>query len=192
MTSAVVHEEVLILERASEGDERALELLYDLYAPAAYGLAVRMVGERREAEDVVQEAFMTLWRSGARQFDPERGTARGWFMASVRNRALDHLRARARHNRRVAVAEQAARVVSQVEAPTEDLVIAVAQQSAAREVLATLGEDQRRVIELAYFDGLTHREIAADLGVPTGTVKSRLRVGLEKMRTELRERGWAT
>jgi len=167
-------------------DPVAFEVFYDRQAGAAFSLAYRMVGDRAAAEDVVQESFLSIWRSRAR-YDSARGGVRAWTLSVVRNRAIDALRRGSLPSRRLdsdddeVLAEQPAGERTEVEA---------LRRETARELrgaLAELPEEQSRVIELAFFGGFTHSEIARMLGMPLGTVKGRLRLGLEKVRASLAE-----
>ncbi len=176
-------EELMRLVQA--GDPRAFELVYDRHGGAAFSLAYRMVGNRTAAEDISQEAFLSIWRSRLR-YEPERGSVRTWVLGIVHNRAIDALRRNTVHDRRRAGMEG---VEERHEAP-ERTDVEVARRDEARHVRAALGElpeDQVQVIELAYFGGFSHSEIADMLGMPMGTVKGRMRLGLEKMRRALAE-----
>jgi RNA polymerase sigma-70 factor (ECF subfamily) len=163
----------------------AFEIVFDRHGGAAYSLAYRIVGDRARAEDITQEAFLSLWRSGAR-YDRARGSVRTWLLGIVRNRAIDLLRRDVLEAPRMAFEEQMAeRRLSREETDEEAL-----RRDAARQVRGALKElpaDQLRVVELAYFGGMTHSEIAEMLGMPLGTVKGRMRLGLEKIRTQLAE-----
>jgi len=165
------------------GDARAFEIVYDRHADAAFSLAYRMLGARGAAEDVVQEAFLVVWRSG-RSYRPERGGVRAWLLGIVHHRAVDALRRQLVHQRRRALDESGAE-----RRPAAELTdVQAARREEAREVRSALGAlppDQSRVIELAYFGGFTHSEIAAMLNMPLGTVKGRMRLGLDKLRREL-------
>ncbi len=167
-------------------DAAAFELVYDRHGSAAYSLAYRMVGDRASAEDVTQEAFLSLWRSGAR-YDRVRGSVRTWLLGVVRNRAIDALRRQA--TRAPTVELDLERLPDR--GLTAELTDSEAlRQEAAREVrgaLRMLPADQLKVIELAYFAGLSHSEIAEALGMPLGTVKGRMRLGMEKIRSTLAE-----
>ncbi len=167
-------------------DPSAFELVYDRHGGAAYSLAYRIVGDRGTAEDVTQEAFLSLWRSGAR-YDRARGSVRTWLLGVVRNRAIDALRREA--TRAPTVELQLERLPDQ--GPYTELTDAEAlRREAAREVrgaLRMLPADQLKVIELAYFGGLSHSEIAEALGMPLGTVKGRMRLAMEKIRGTLAE-----
>jgi RNA polymerase sigma-70 factor, ECF subfamily len=176
-------EEVMPLVQA--GDPRAFELLYDRHGGAAFSLAYRMVGRQALAEDVVQEAFLSIWRSRTR-FDRTRGSVRTWVLGIVHNRGIDALRRSTVHDRR---RETLNGVEERFEA-RERTDVEVARREEARNVrgaLETLPAEQRRTIELAYFGGFTHSQIAELLDEPIGTVKGRMRLGLEKMRREMVE-----
>jgi RNA polymerase sigma-70 factor, ECF subfamily len=174
-------EDLMLLVR--RGDADAFQVVYERHATAAFSLAYRMVGARSAAEDVVQEAFLALWRSGGR-YDRARGSVRSWILGIVHNRAIDALRRHAVHERRRAYDETAA---ERLDAGDRTDVEAVRRGEAdqVRGALEGLPADQRRVIELAYFSGYTHTEIAEMLAMPLGTVKGRMRLGLEKLRTRL-------
>jgi RNA polymerase sigma-70 factor (ECF subfamily) len=137
------------------------------------------------AEDVVQEAFVSLWRQAPR-FDPERGQVRSWLLTIVHHKAVDAVRRRSGRNER-ALPEGPEEFVATRGRP-EELTEWAMEAEAVREALRQVPEEQRAAIEMAYFEGLTHVEIAERTNVPLGTVKSRLRIGLEKMRTALRPR----
>lgn len=165
------------------GEVRAFEVIYDRHAAVAFSLAYRMCGRRAIAEDVVQEAFLSLWRSGAR-YDRARGSVRSWVLTVVHNRAIDAFRRETTKDRRALSDEGIAeRLPSAQRTETE-----VERRDEARQVRGALGElppDQRQVIELAYFGGFTHSQIAEMLALPAGTVKGRIRLGLTKLRLAL-------
>src|SRR5437899_5443399 len=167
------------------GETSAIESLYDRYGRLAYGLAFRIVNERGAAEDVVQDAFVSVWRNAA-GFDTSRGSLRNWLLSIVRNRAIDRLRGNVRIHREVQLesAGRAAEVPDAWQAVAVDL-----ERKQIREGFAELPDAQRRTLELAYFGGYTHVEIASRMQVPLGTVKGRMRIGLEKMRSFLVARG---
>jgi RNA polymerase sigma-70 factor, ECF subfamily len=182
--------DVLLVERGGAGDERALGALYDRHGRTAYSLALAIVGERADAEEVVADAFGQAWRT-AGQFDPARGSVAAWLTMITRTRALDLCRARGRRARAVTRASRADPGGFAVPvAPGGDAPERAVERREARQLverfLAELPEPQRRVIELAYFGGLTHTEIAAELGEPLGTVKTRMRAGMERLRDSLR------
>ena len=166
-----------LVGRAARGDRQALRRLYDLYSPSAMAIALRMLKNRPMAEEVVQDTFLEVWRR-AREYDAARGTVSAWIATISRTRALDRLRADAR----LAAAKEKA--AAQPETPSvAPLELAVERQQRERvnAALGTLPAEQRLAIELAYFDGLTQREIAEKLGQPLGTVKTRVRLAMEKL-----------
>jgi len=167
----------------ARGDARAFEAVYERHSGAAYSLAYRMVGARSVAEDVTQEAFLNLWRSGA-HYDRVRGSVRTWILGIVHHRAIDALRRASVHSRRRSDDEAAA---ERLEAPerVEDDVARSEEAAIVRHAMEILPADQLKVIELAYFGGFTHVEIAEMLEAPIGTVKGRMRLGLKKMREVL-------
>lgn len=171
------------MQLVAGGDPRAFEVVFDRHAGVAFSLAYRICGRRAMAEDVVQEAFLSLWRSGAR-YDRARGSVRSWTLGVVHNRAIDAVRRGvARESRDVSDDGITERMTARERTDTE-----VASREQAREVRAVLQglpPDQRRVIELAYFGGFTHTQIADMLDLPAGTVKGRMRLGLAKMRLAL-------
>jgi RNA polymerase sigma-70 factor, ECF subfamily len=174
-----------VMQLVQRGDPRAFELLYDRHGGAAYSLAYRIVGRQAAAEDVVQEALLSIWRSRQR-YDKTRGSVRTWILGIVHNRAIDGLRRSSVHDRR---REQLDVVEDRFEA-RERTDVEAARRDEARSVrgaLEALPTDQRKTIELAYFGGFTQSEIAKMTGEPVGTIKSRMRLGLEKMRRQLAE-----
>ena len=174
-----------VMQLVGDGDPRAFELLYDRHGGAAFSLAYRMVGKRVTAEDIVQEAFLSIWRSRMR-YDQARGSVRTWVLGIVHNRGVDALRRGAVHDRR---RETMDGVEERQEAPERTDVEAVRREEArsVRSALDELPDDQRRTIELAYFGGYSHSQIADLLGEPIGTVKGRMRLGLDKLRRQLAE-----
>jgi RNA polymerase sigma-70 factor (ECF subfamily) len=167
-------------------DPEAFEVFYDRHGGVAYSLAYRIVGEQAAAEDVTQEAFISLWRSGTR-FDSTRGSVRSWMLSIVRNRAIDHLRSKAGKAPKLAFDDDSILEQRPAEEMTDEEAMRRETASEVRGALGTLPGDQSKVIELAYFGGFSHSEIAQMLGVPLGTVKGRMRLGLEKIRGELAE-----
>jgi RNA polymerase sigma-70 factor (ECF subfamily) len=168
------------MELVRTGDARAFEVVFDRHADVAYSLAYRMCGSAARAEDVVQEAFLSLWRTGVR-YDRVRGSVRSWILSAVHNRAIDALRRELTTTSRDVVDERLAEQLHSA----EEIDTEVERRDDARRVRSALDElptDQRRVIELAYFGGFTHTQIAEMLGLPTGTVKGRMRLGLTKLR----------
>lgn len=175
-------EELMAL--VAHGDERAFACLYDRHARLAWSLAHRMLGERAAAEDLVQEAFLALWRA-AGEYAPGRGSVRTLLLAIVRNRGIDRLRSQAVQARRQDALAHEARAAGEAAADAGDLALTEIQGGAVRRALAGLPADQQDVLRLAYYGGFTHHEIADMLAIPLGTVKSRMRLGLERVRHAL-------
>ena len=174
-------EELMYL--VQDGNPDAFELMYDRHGGPAFSLAYRMVGDRTVAEDIIQEAFLSIWRSRAR-YQRDRGSVRSWVLGIVHHRTIDALRRNLVHDRRRASAEgieerHEARELTDVEAARRD------EARTVRAALEELPDEQCKVIELAYFGGFTHTQIADMLAMPVGTVKGRMRLGLEKMRRRL-------
>ena len=167
------------------GDRSAFEELYRRYAPAAYGLAYRLTGQQMIAQDVVHESYLALWRA-PEAYDPARGPFRTFFLSLVHHRAVDTIRREERMRRRNERASNLEPVAG--EDVAEDVVDRAhlsVRRGEVREALATLPPDQRRVLEMAYFDGLTQVAIAERLGIPLGTVKTRTLAAMQKLRAAL-------
>jgi RNA polymerase sigma-70 factor (ECF subfamily) len=169
------------LARAARGDERALAEIYDRHARLVYSLALRIVRDAGEAEDVVQEVFAQLWQQASR-YDAARANVAGWLVMLTRSRAIDRLRRRQ--------SRPDAPVADPIEMPDtdplpDDRMVAAARAAAVRSALDDLPVLQRVAIELAFYEGLTHVEIAAQLDQPLGTVKTRIRQGLRALRDRL-------
>ena len=160
-------------------DSEAFAALYDRHARAAYSLAYRMMGERQTAEDLLQDAFLKLWRA-AGSYRVERGSVRTWLLSIVHNRGIDQLRSSASRRRTQERIEASAPRSQPSEAFAQSW--RNSQREQVREALKTLPKEQLKILELAYFSGYTHVEIAELLGLPLGTVKGRMRLGLNKMR----------
>ena len=174
-----------VMQLVQKGDPRAFELLYDRHGGAAFSLAYRMVGKQAPAEDVVQEAFLSIWRSRQR-YDKTRGSVRTWVLGIVHNRAVGGGGGSTVHERR----RETLDIVEERHEARERTDVEVARREEARSVrgaLNTLPDEQRQTIELAYFGGFTQNEIAKLLEEPLGTVKGRMRLGLDKMRRQLEE-----
>jgi RNA polymerase sigma-70 factor, ECF subfamily len=167
-------------------DPEAFEVLFDRHGGAAYSLAYRIMGERSAAEDVAQEAFISIWRSGTR-YDYSRGSVRSWTLSIVRNRAIDALRSKAGRAPKLDFDDEALLEQRPSGEMTDEEAMRRETTDELRGALELLPGDQSKVIELAYFGGFSHSEIARMLGVPMGTVKGRMRLGLEKIRGELAE-----
>jgi RNA polymerase sigma-70 factor, ECF subfamily len=174
-----------VMQLVRRGDARAFEVIYERHSGAAFSLAYRMMGTRSGAEDVTQDAFLSMWRSGAR-YDRARGSVRTWVLGIVHHRAIDALRRATVHDRRRAGDEG---IEERFEARERTDVEAARREEATtvRGALSSLPADQSQVIELAYFGGFTHTEIADMLDAPVGTIKGRMRLGLKKMRSQLGE-----
>jgi RNA polymerase sigma-70 factor (ECF subfamily) len=172
-----------LMQLVAGGDAQAFEVVYERHSTAVFSLAYRICGVRAGAEEIAQEAFLAIWRSGAR-YDRARGSVRTWLLGVVHNRAIDTLRRTTVHQRHQTTDEQAA---ERIEAPerTDTEVARREEARSMRALLDGLPQDQRRVIELAYFGGFTHEQIAQMLDVPLGTVKGRMRLALEKMRAHI-------
>ncbi|MGA2929098.1 MAG: sigma-70 family RNA polymerase sigma factor [Solirubrobacteraceae bacterium] len=177
------------MQLVHDGEAGAFEVIFDRHASAAFSLAYRMCGRRAMAEDVVQEAFLSLWRSGAR-YDRGRGSVRSWVLSVVHNRAIDAFRRDVAKDRSDVGDDLLAQLLPAPEL-TEREVERRDEARQIRHALQELPPDQRHVIELAYFGGFTHAEIAAMLQLPPGTVKGRMRLGLGKLRLALGERAEA-
>ena len=179
---ALADEDLMQLMR--RGNPRAFEAIYDRHSGAAFSLAYRMVGRGNVAEDVVQEAFLSIWRSGAR-YERARGSVRTWVLGIVHHRAIDQLRRSSVHSKRRASDEGIEERFESGER-TDVEVARRDEAQAIRSAMETLPPEQSHVIELAYFGGFTHTEIADILETPVGTVKGRMRLGLEKLSDRLR------
>lgn len=178
------------MELVQAGNAQAFGVVFDRHAGAAFSLAYRMCGFRSAAEDVVQETFLSLWRSGA-GYDRTRGSVRSWILGATRNRAIDLLRREASRDAHELRSEHSTEVHERLRSP-ERTETEVERRDDAYRVRSAVGElpaDQRRVIELAYFGGFTHSEIAEMLELPAGTVKGRMRLGLSKLRVSLSASG---
>jgi RNA polymerase sigma-70 factor (ECF subfamily) len=174
-----------LLHAIQRGDESALAALYDRYGAILFGLAVRIVSSRPEAEDVVQQVFLQVWNR-AGDFDEARGRVFSWLVTLARSRAIDRLRALGVRSRAVETATQSQ---PREAAPTgEAAVLRGEQRELIRQVMETLSAEQREVLILAYFEGLTQTEIAERSNTPLGTVKTRMRNGLMKLRQALKGR----
>jgi RNA polymerase sigma-70 factor (ECF subfamily) len=174
-----------ILRSIQRGEQDGVAALYDRYAGVAYGLAYRITNDATAAEDVVQDAFVSVWKQ-AQRFDPERGQVRSWLLTIVHHRAVDVVRRRANRPERALPDGPDAFIATH--GRPEEIAEWTLEAEAVREAVSRVPEDQRQTIEMAYFLGMTHAEIAEKMGVPLGTVKSRLRIGLEKMRDYLQTR----
>ncbi|HEY2772322.1 MAG TPA: sigma-70 family RNA polymerase sigma factor [Solirubrobacteraceae bacterium] len=172
-----------LMARAACGNRRAFEVLFDRHADLAFSLAYRICRRRAMAEDVVQEAFLSMWR-GADRYERARGSVRSWTLSIVHSRAIDALR-RAKLRDGVDIDDLQLPEPATDDGLVEAEVLRREDTRQIREALGALPPEQRQVIELAYLCGLTHTEIASALGLPAGTVKGRIRLGLERLRRAL-------
>lgn len=173
-----------LMERIVAQDEGAFAEVYERYSPQAFGLAVRILGERGLAEEVLQEVFVSVWK-GAARFDGTRGSVRSWLLTQIHHRAVDVVRREEAERRRTTTST----IESTARGP-DDIVeegFLVARRAQVRDALATLPDGHRQVLELAYFGGLTQTEVATRIGVPLGTVKSRTLAAMRRLRDRLTE-----
>jgi RNA polymerase sigma-70 factor (ECF subfamily) len=177
-------DDAALLLAVARRDEAAFGTLYDRMARPVFSLVVRIVRSRAEAEEILQEAFWQVWER-APDYRAELGSAFCWIVTVARRKAIDRLRANSRHLQRLEEA-QGARTDDEFTAPVALETLAAGERSAAvRTALAKLGPEERRAITLAFFDGLTHEEIATALRTPVGTIKARIRRGLLKLKPVL-------
>ena len=167
-------EEANLIERICSGDDNAMADMYDRYSGIIYGVALRVLGNTSAAEDVLQEVFLQLWRN-PQAFDANRGRLAPWLAVIARNRAIDHLRKRPPE-------EQIEELAISTQVNLEDESAQRQAIAKIRTVLAQLPQEQRRALEMAFFEGMTHVEIAAKTGEPLGTIKTRIRAGLMAVR----------
>jgi RNA polymerase sigma-70 factor (ECF subfamily) len=175
-------EELMVL--VDEKEPTAFAVFYDRHGGAAFSLAHRIVGDRTAAEDVTQEAFLSIWRSSVR-FEPARGSVRSWTLGIVRNRAIDALRRLAGPAPKLDLDDEAVIEARAADELTDSEVIRRDVADRVRGALGDLPPEQSQVIALAYFGGFSHAEIASMLDAPLGTIKGRMRLGLEKLRDTL-------
>jgi RNA polymerase sigma-70 factor (ECF subfamily) len=168
-----------LLQQIAGRDREAFRRFYDRYATLTFTFALRLLGSRADAEDLLQELFLQVWRQ-AQSYSPERGSPEVWLITMTRSRAIDKLRSMRRRGMSPFSPEAWSRL--EVEGPVAPPTQASEAKLTLQGVLAKLPETQRTVLGLAYFDGLTQSEIAAHLGEPLGTVKTRMRAGLERLR----------
>jgi RNA polymerase sigma-70 factor (ECF subfamily) len=189
MTPPLAPTDADLLTRAARGDERAVATLFDRFAPVLHAVAFRILREGADAEEVVVDAFAQAWRESER-FDATRGSVAAWLTVIARSRALDLLRARTRRERLTANAQDTDPMMTpgmgEATPPTDARLGAAERRKRVAAALALLSEPQRTAIELAFFEGLSHSEIAERLAQPLGTIKTRVRLGMQKLRDELR------
>ena len=170
------------MRRIAQGDDRAFKALYERLAPALFGIALRMLNDAAEAEDVLQEGFTYIWRK-APSFDSSRSSVFAWAVLIVRHKAIDKLRIRQRDERLRESATRAADPEAAVDERSVQEPILRERSAQVRSALEQLAPEQRQALELAFFAGLTHEQIAERLDAPLGTVKARIRRGLVKLRS---------
>lgn len=174
-----------LVRQVASGSADALGRLYDLHAAVVFGLARRILGREEDAEEVVQDVFSQVWRQAAR-YQTERASVAGWLVMLARTRAIDRLRARTSRPDVVrGVSPDQAPPLAAVSPDPETVVASADDARAVRQALVALPDAQRSLVELAYYDGLTHTEIAERTGVPLGTVKTRLRTAMFALRDAL-------
>jgi RNA polymerase sigma-70 factor (ECF subfamily) len=172
-----------LLRRIGAGDSAALTEFFDAHSPGVLGLLFRILGQRSEAEEVLQEVFLQVWTQADR-YDPDRSSPRGWVLMLARSRALDRLRRRESARRREEEVAGQSGFLAVHPLGTERLE-AVERRSRISSALGLLSTEQRHCIELAFFEGLTHTQIAERLQAPLGTIKSRILLGMNKLRQAL-------
>jgi RNA polymerase sigma-70 factor (ECF subfamily) len=178
----VVDLDLAAIQRMASGDGTALADLYDRHGRSVYGLAARILGDPAEAEDLTQDVFTLAWKNAAR-YDPARGAVAAWLLVTTRTRAIDRIRAR--RSRPQGGSDDDGRKMANIPdgSPSVDVIVATSQDAArVRVALADLPVDQRDALEQAYFQGLSHSEIADRTGIPLGTIKTRIRSGLQRLR----------
>ena len=173
-----------VRDRVIARDDTALTEIYDQYASFVYGLALRVIGDARAAEDVSQDVFVGIWQR-PEAFDPRRGSLRTWLGTLTHRRAVDYVRREESRRRRAE--REASRAVTTPD--VEEMATALVAAERVRAALDVLPAEQRRAIQLAYFEGKTYRQVAEVLGIPEGTAKSRLRLGLRRVAAALEAEG---
>lgn len=188
VTPDLGHPDADLFVPLKQRDAAALELAYDRYGALAYSVALRVLGDSGRAEEVVQDAFTTVWRR-PESFDPERGNFRTWLLTIVRNRSIDVLRSRAGgRTREVELPAQLTDTARDAD-PWRSVAMSI-ERDEVRNALGSISDEQRVAIEMSYFSGYSHSEIAEKLDLPLGTVKGRLRLGMEKLHSYLSGRGY--
>lgn len=177
-------QDAVLLGRVARGDSGAFATLFDRHSSVVLGLLVRMLGRRPEAEELLQEVFFQVWREAGR-YRPDAASPKGWILMIARSRAVDRIRSRAARERREASAAGERPAPAAVEPVGPERLERRERRTRVAAALATLPAEQRRAIEHAFFGGLTHREVAERLGEPLGTVKSRILLGMRKLREAL-------
>lgn len=179
-----------LLAQVAAGEVRAFEQLYDQHSPLLYGLLLRMLGSAEDAQEVLQETFVQIWNRAA-QYDASRGSELAWLISITRSRGIDRLRSRrVRAEREQEAAVEISKSASVVDSRGAfDDVLDAERGLAVRQALSELPESQRKALELSYFEGLSQTEIAAKLNEPLGTIKTRMQLGMKKLRDRLQNYG---
>jgi len=178
----------ILITRVASGDGTALEILYDQYAATVLGISFKIVGDRAASEDILQETFWRVWQSAV-TYQPQRGSFTGWLFRIARNLAIDSYRRRNVRPQEITETTDADPILDQMPDPDVDIPEQAQANLRARQVrnaLATLPGEQRQVIGMAYFYGMTRQEIAEATGEALGTIHTRARLGLQKLRAELK------
>ncbi|MEE3719063.1 sigma-70 family RNA polymerase sigma factor [Tumidithrix elongata RA019] len=178
-------DEISVLERIASQDQAALSLLYDRYARVIYTIAYRIIGSAEESEEIVLDVFTQVWRI-AKNYTPQKGRVDTWLFMIARSRALDRIRSRTRSYKAIEASEHALLLHSHADSPEEDVLVRE-RSDYVKAALEKLPSEQRLVLELAYFKGLSHTQIAVETGISLGTIKTRIRLGLKKLRESLGE-----
>lgn len=178
-------EEIELVAAMSRGSSDALAVLYDRYSPMLMALAVRVLRDPAEAEEILQEAFLQAWRQ-AKRYDPSRSSVVTWLVLLTRSRAIDRLRSRRVAERTVTAVRDEQTTVHTSPTGVRDVLLQE-RRTRLRQELARLPEAQREVLELAFFRGLTQREIAEETGTPLGTIKTRSLLAMKKLRQALQD-----
>ena len=173
----------ICIQRAARGDQQGLAELYDLSSRLVYSVALRIAGNPADAEEIALDVYSQVWRL-AKEYTPDRGSPTSWLVMMARSRALDKVRSRAARNQHETALDMVFDAVSPGES-AEDAVLASESQLRVRQAMRELSDEQRQAIELSFFSGLTHSELAERLGQPLGTVKTRIRLGMMKLRAAL-------
>jgi RNA polymerase sigma-70 factor, ECF subfamily len=177
------HELAIAMVRAGQGDQEAFAQVYDATSARVFGLIVRVLRDRDQAAEVSQEVYLEAWRQ-AGGFDPQRGSVPGWLLTLAHRKAVDRVRSVTRSQGR----DQRYADQEPMEAPpSSEQVVAQDEQRRVRQALTALPDAQREALTLAYFDGCTHQQVSARLGIPLGTVKTRIRDGMHRLRRQLVE-----
>jgi RNA polymerase sigma-70 factor (ECF subfamily) len=184
-SAANVNDDQHLMQRVAQGDRAAFSLLYDRFSTPLYSLALKMLADDAEARDLLQEVFLSVWTK-APMFHAERGTAFSWVISQLRNRAIDRLRAKRRRGELIEANATELEPTSSASPTSADNAEFSERAREVRSALEQLSDDQRQVLRLAYFEGLTQSEIAEKLEEPLGTIKARAHRGLSRLRTILR------